>query len=82
MSPLGQRHPEADGICPTGCGRSVRRGHLMCPGCWREVPRHLQRDVLTTWRAYSAAATRGADNFPEKRDAYEAARNAALGSIR
>lgn len=82
MTALGERHPEADGVCPTGCGRSVRMGHLMCPGCWREVPRHLQRDVLRTWRAYSNAANHGADDFWEKREAYEAARSAALGSIR
>lgn len=82
MTALGERHPEADGICPTGCGRRVRMGHLMCAPCWGEVPRHLQRDVLATWRAYSRSASRGADDFPERRQAYEAARDAALASIR
>lgn len=81
MTTLGERRPEADGRCPTGCGRSVRLGHLMCPGCWREVPRELQRDVLSTWRAYSLAARRGADDFRDRREAYEAARSAALASI-
>lgn len=82
MTGLGERHPEAEGICPTGCGRAVRMGYLMCGTCWREVPKHLQRDVLSTWRAYSRAASRGADDFPERREAYELARSAALGSIR
>jgi hypothetical protein len=82
MSALGERHPEADGICPTGCGRSVKRGHLMCGQCWGEVPKHIQREVLSTWRAYGRAAGQGADDFLERRAAYESARESALGSIR
>lgn len=82
MTALGERHPEADGECPTGCGRPVRRGQLMCPSCWREVPKSLQRDVTRTWRAFSRAAFGGADDFPERRAEYEAAREAALASIR
>lgn len=78
---LGERHPEADGKCPVMCGRTVRRGHLMCGPCWSTVPKHLQSDVMRTWRAYSKAATAGADDFPERRNAYEAAREAALASI-
>lgn len=81
MTTLGTRHPEADGHCPTGCGRAVRRGHLMCGPCWATVPKHLQRDVNRTWRAYSAAAFGGRDDFPEKRAGYEAAREAALASV-
>lgn len=41
--------------CPSGCGRKVRAGQLLCGACWAEVPKHLQRDVLRTWRAYSRA---------------------------
>lgn len=81
MTALGTRHPEADGICPTGCGRKVRSGHLMCGPCWSEVPGDLQRDVLRTWRAYSRSAAAGADDFPERGQAYEAARTAALEAV-
>lgn len=63
------------GTCPTGCGRSVRAGHLMCGACWREVPRHLQRDVHRTWRAFCRAA--GDEEFI----AYEMAREAAIASV-
>lgn len=79
MTPLGTRHPEADGRCPTGCGRPVNRGHLMCGPCWSIVPKHLQRDVMRTWRAYSRAAV--SPPRRERRAAYEAAREAALASI-
>lgn len=64
-------------LCPSGCGRSVARGHLMCRGCWREVPREIQREVNRAWRAWSADL----DNT-EKRHAYRAARDAALGCVR
>lgn len=79
---LGERHPEADGVCPTGCGRTVQLGHLMCGPCWHEVPWYLQRQVLAKWRAYSAATRARADGIPEKRAAYEAARATAIWSIR
>lgn len=34
------------------CQRSARKGHLMCPHCWRVVPKPLQVDVWRTWRAF------------------------------
>lgn len=40
------------GECPTGCGRGVRIGQLMCSTCWRQVPKDLQADVNRTWRAW------------------------------
>lgn len=64
--------------CPTGCGRPVRRGRLMCGMCWRLVPKHLQRDVNRTWLAYSRAA--GPD-IADRRAAYTAARTAAIASV-
>lgn len=69
-------------VCPVGCGRQVRAGHLMCGPCWGEVPRFLQREVLRTWRAYSRF--RGIAQPPERRlarEAYQAARDAAIGSV-
>lgn len=74
-----------NGDCPTGCGRNVRVGHLMCGPCWGEVPPHLKRDVLRTWRTYKAVP---AGMSPETMDrrraarmAYQEARDAAVGSI-
>lgn len=63
--------------CPTGCGRRRRPYHLMCATCWREVPRFVQREVLTTWRRL-----RRNHADPGALRAYRAAVNAALGSIR
>lgn len=76
--------------CPSGCGRSARPGHLMCGPCWAEVPRHLQNEVMRTWRAYGRAhKARTGLGTPEQNDAirkarvaYQEARDAALGSIR
>lgn len=62
--------------CPTGCGRNVSPGKLMCLTCWREVPKHLQADVYRTWRAWRKDF--GSD---EAMVAYRQARDAALASI-
>ncbi|MEO6604319.1 MAG: hypothetical protein ABIN55_01775 [Aeromicrobium sp.] len=48
MAALGQSK------CPTGCGRSVLAGHLMCRTCWGKVPRDLQQRVYGTWRAWKS----------------------------
>lgn len=58
--------------CPTGCGRGVRTGHLMCGPCWHQVPRDLQRDVVRTWKAYND------DPTDQAWFAYVEAREAAL----
>ena len=70
--PMSTRKP-----CPSGCGRTVAPGHLMCPGCWREVPKHLQLDVHRTWRRWR----RDLGNA-ELMLAYKDASDAALGAIR
>lgn len=62
--------------CPTGCGRRVKRGHLMCGPCWGAVPRELQRDVYRTFRAW-----RSCPGDPDRFLAYEQAREAAIASI-
>jgi hypothetical protein len=69
--------------CPSGCGMSVAPGKLTCLPCWREIPQHLQNEVLRTWRRYSRFT--GLAQSPERRQArldYQEARDAALGSIR
>ena len=63
--------------CPTGCGRKVDTGKLLCLPCWREVPKHLQNDVYRTWRKVLAGST-----DDDVLQAYETARDAAIGSIR
>lgn len=71
----------SNGTCPTGCGRSARVGHLMCGPCWSLVPKHLQRDVYRTWRAYRKAALAGADDYPDREAEYNQASEAAIASI-
>lgn len=70
MTRLGSR-------CPSGCGRTVAAGKLMCRPCWSEVPREIQQQVYRTWRAWSRDLD---DN--EAMHAYRAAREAALGCVR
>lgn len=62
--------------CPTGCGRAVAGGQLLCRPCWGEVPKPLQTDVYRTWRAWR-------NDFGDhtKAQAYRAARDAAIASI-
>lgn len=67
------------GGCPTGCGRNVSAGKLMCGSCWGKVPRDLQQKVYATWRTYRAAPA-----FPNnvtERTAYREARDNAIASI-
>lgn len=63
--------------CPTGCGRTAKSGHLMCGPCWREVPQHLQNEVLRAWRKWRRDFG-DTDAFEE----YLGARDAAIGAIR
>lgn len=65
-----------DDLCPAGCGRTRRYGQLMCAPCWREVPKHLQREVYAAWRAVCRDLT--GENVRRHREATEA----AIGSIR
>lgn len=62
--------------CPTGCGRGVRKGHLMCAACWHQVPREIQTEVYRTWRKWRADF-----GDHEKAEAYRVARDAALASV-
>jgi len=74
------------GECPVGCGCTIDAGKLMCRPCWLEVPRHLKRDVLRTWAKYRrlpvATDVESHRVRREARLAYQAARDAAIGSIR
>lgn len=59
-------------LCPTKCGRNVRRGHLMCGPCWRLLPAELQRPVWATWRRFLATGEGFADYQAARADALEA----------
>lgn len=63
-------------LCPIGCGRIVKTGHLMCVLCWRMVPSALQREVYRTWRAWQHDMA-DADRMA----AYRSARDAAIASV-
>ena len=66
-----------DNHCPTGCGRRVADGMLMCKPCWRRVPGSLQRDVYNTWRKVEAG--KGPDVTHLRK--YRAARDAAIQAV-
>lgn len=62
--------------CPTGCGRNVLAGHLMCKPCWSKVPSDLQQRVYATWRKWK----NDLDNTTAMAD-YRAARDNALAAV-
>lgn len=69
--------------CPTGCGGTVKPGHLTCITCWHEIPGELRREVTRTWRALErirGSARRNGKAYTL--EAYRSARDAALASIR
>lgn len=71
------------GDCPSGCGQSVSLGKLMCGPCWAEVPRRLQREVLSTWAAHRKLmrGDRTLEQVRASRALYESAKDAAIASI-
>lgn len=60
-------------VCPTGCGRLVPSGRLVCPGCWRRIPEPLRRTVFLSWRVVRRC--------PGDQDAVAAWRAAAEAAI-
>lgn len=71
--------------CPTGCGRPLPLGKLVCIVCWHQVPVDLQRQVVLTWRNHMKLMRRRprtADQVRVSRETYEQAKEAALASIK
>ena len=69
--------------CPSGCGRALPRGKVMCAPCWREVPPDLQREVYAAWRARQAALRPNSTaDYMAAAQRHEDAKAAAVGSIR
>lgn len=64
------------GKCPTGCGRNVSLGKLLCSVCWARVPGELQSRVYKTWRAWRKDFGDG-----DAMEAYGEAKEAAIASI-
>jgi len=63
--------------CPVpNCDRTVSKGKLMCPGHWGAVPPEIQREVYRTWRAYRRDL-----GDPDRFEAYDAARTAAIEAV-
>lgn len=63
--------------CPVGCGRSRRRAaELLCPICWRKVPKPLQRAVYRAWDARQKSP-----RDEGRIAAHEAAKAAAIRSV-
>lgn len=42
-----------------GCGGFRSHRHLVCPACWRRVPKHLRADVYRSWDAFQAGRPNG-----------------------
>lgn len=61
--------------CPTGCGAPARRGSLMCPSCWRQVPRGERQAVTRARREYCS------DPTDARWFVFVEAREAALGAV-
>lgn len=67
--------------CPTGCGRNVAPGKLLCPACWGRVPRDVQREVYRTWREYRGTRVTDVMGLASTRAAYREARDKAIGAV-
>ena len=75
--------------CPTGCGRGVAPGNLMCRRCWHQLAPELQADVWRTWRtlqkemtAQATADYRDVGLYTRARVAYDAAASAAIAAVK
>lgn len=64
-------------ICPTGCGRSVGLGNLLCATCWHLVPPALAAEVWRTWRAFQKDR-----RSREACNEYRSASDAAIAAVK
>lgn len=71
-----QTHPRLI-PCPTGCGRSVRDGHVMCAACWSGVPKARQSALHRAWKRWRRDLSDAALMLEWQR-----ARDAAIASLR
>lgn len=53
----------------------------MCYPCWREVPKHLQKEVYRTNRLRMKAKIDDLDNWRSAWGNYRKARDAAIASV-
>jgi hypothetical protein len=67
--------------CPARCGRHVSTGHLLCPPCWKKVPKDLRSRVNRTWSAWTTVGLADRDAAAAYRAAAEEATAAALHPV-
>ena len=69
-------------VCPVdGCGAPLRAGMLMCLRHWRRVPKRLQAEVWSTWRAVLASLREPIAERTDEHVAYGFARQAAIDAV-
>lgn len=64
------------------CACPIGIAFLMCSTHWRLVPRTLQTDVYRTWGDLTRRAPKSPTEKLARRDAYQAARDAAVNHAR
>lgn len=68
--------------CPVPlCGNAARSGHLMCRGCWGNVPADAQRAVNRSWSAVRAAMQGKTPELRERVGIYRKASDAAIAAV-
>lgn len=55
-------------LCPVGCDRPRRDGHLMCYECWLLVPRNVRARVQRTWRDLQFGQPGAAESYRQARE--------------
>jgi hypothetical protein len=69
-------------LCPVeGCGVPLRAGMLLCLRHWRRVPRQLQGEVWSTWKAVLASLRKPVAERADEHVAYGFARQAAIDAV-
>jgi len=67
--------------CPVeGCGAPLKRGHLMCLGHWRRVPKPLAVEINETWKKINGGDC-GIESAAEVVARYRAAKTAAIEHV-
>jgi len=81
---LGGVERTRGGGCPTGCGRNVKIGNIMCAPCWHLVPRELQTPVWAAWRALNKARDKGwaQRHIDTLKREHEEAKTAAIAAVK
>lgn len=72
-----RKKPRTKGACPAeGCNGRVRESELLCPPCWKRVPKRQRDEVQRTWKAVQAGGGRA------QWKSYESAGASAIAAAR